>query len=215
MNVPVRAVVVVTALLTFAPASFAGPVERRIAAVTRAVDKAEPADPSGRLKAVSEPLLGTPYGASPLGEAFAPAADPRVRFDAADCLPFVETALALTAARTMDDLRPLLDDIRYGDGRPSFEGRNHFVESQWIPRNVAKGWLRPASREVAGPEVVRASKLFGPEQFARRHREIDGREDGPPVIVLAQALCGRDDHAASPQRIPQRVDGRAGAGWTR
>jgi hypothetical protein len=123
---------------------------------------------AARLEAVSAPLLGSPYRHSPLGEGEGVDPDPRLRFDAFDCLTFVETAMALAAARAPEDVTPLLDDLRYGDARRSFEARNHFVEAQWVPRNLEKGWLRPAAAAIAGPHVTTASKGFGPALFAKR-----------------------------------------------
>ena len=80
-----------------------------------------------RIAIVSAPFIGTPYGESPLGEGAPPDKDPRIRYDRVDCLTFVETTLAMALAPDPTDLLPVLDDIRYSEGPPAFERRNHFV----------------------------------------------------------------------------------------
>jgi hypothetical protein len=126
-----------------------------------------------RLLRVSAPFLGTPYTISPLGEGTGVDADPRVRYDAVDCVTFVETVLALAAAPTAEALLPVLDDIRYAATPPAFQNRNHFVEAQWVPNNLLKGWLKDVARDVAGDAVQVATKVYGPERWQSRHKLDD------------------------------------------
>ena len=72
--------------------------------------------------------VGAQYLNDPLGEEHAPDTDPLIRFDAFDCTTFVETALA------NGDVDKL-NKIRYANGTPSFTGRNHFTETDWIKNN--------------------------------------------------------------------------------
>ncbi len=102
-------------------------------------------------------LAGAPYRLSPLGEGSGPDPDPRFRLDAFDCVTFVETALALSSAGSAAEAARLLDDVRY-HGPPDFTHRNHYVEAQWLPSLVEKGWLEPATRRVAPGLAVRAEK---------------------------------------------------------
>jgi hypothetical protein len=44
-------------------------------------------------------------------------------------------------ATSLPQARSILDDIRYADGKPSFQSRNHFTEAQWLPANARKGYL--------------------------------------------------------------------------
>src|SRR5207249_1146438 len=53
----------------------------------------------------------------------------------------VETVLAMANGRSLDQAKAILDDIRYADGKPSFQSRNHFTEAQWLPANARKGYL--------------------------------------------------------------------------
>ncbi len=100
----------------------------------------------------SELLLGRPYKLHPLGEGFGRDPKPRWRLDAFDCQTFVETALALGEAHTVPEARAALDDIRYA-GAPSFAQRNHFMMSQWVPSNQAKGYLGPPGRSELPAEL--------------------------------------------------------------
>jgi D-alanyl-D-alanine carboxypeptidase/D-alanyl-D-alanine-endopeptidase (penicillin-binding protein 4) len=138
------------------------------------VDKARECSSLGeRLELVSSPFVGTPYGESPLGEGVGVDKDPRVRWDRVDCLTFVETSMALALAPAPDRLLPVLDDIRYGTLPPSFEHRNHFIESEWVPRNIEKGYIRGISREIAGAATLFVTTLYTPERWHARANPKD------------------------------------------
>lgn len=77
---------------------------------------------------MGEQYLGIPYIDNPLGEEIAPDADPLIRFDAFDCMTFVETVLA-------DSDVSKLNKIRYSDGVPNILTRNHFIETDWLENN--------------------------------------------------------------------------------
>lgn len=150
-----------------------------------------------RLEAFSAPFLGTRYANSPLGEGEGTDPDPRLRWDAVDCLTFVETAIALAAADQPGDVLAVLDDLRYVAGPPTFLNRNHFVEAQWVPNNVLKGYLRDLSREVAGDRATVAEKLYSPEAWTARKKLGDmplRRDEIPrgrfalPMVPLAVAI---------------------------
>lgn len=106
-----------------------------------------------RLVRVSEKFLGTPYLTSPLGEGMGRDPDPLIRFDGVDCLTFVEETIALALGRSSAEVERVLTQIRYAE-QPTFVGRNHLMEAQWIPNNVRKGFLRPATQRFA-PQATR------------------------------------------------------------
>jgi hypothetical protein len=111
-------------------------------------------------------LVDAPYLASPLGEGEGrPDPDPRFRLDAFDCMTFVETAVALASASTVEEAALALDDVRYGRGPPSLAARNHEVLSQWIPMNVAKGWISDVTAAIAGPLARRVEKTYTAESW--------------------------------------------------
>jgi hypothetical protein len=75
-----------------------------------------------------EEYVGKPYIRDPLGEGIAPDTDPLIRFDAFDCVTFVETVLA-------DGDLDKLNAIRYKNGQIDFIKRNHFIELDWLRNN--------------------------------------------------------------------------------
>ncbi len=112
--------------------------------------------PARTLRA-SELLMGLPYELHPLGEGSGRDPKPRLSLRAFDCQTFVETALALGEARSTAEVRAALDDIRYA-GPPSFAARNHFMMSQWVPSNRAKGYLAaPAATSTLAEKVITAA----------------------------------------------------------
>ncbi|MBL9039745.1 MAG: DUF1460 domain-containing protein [Archangium sp.] len=110
-----------------------------------------------RIVSLSEGFLGTPYAFSPLGEGSGHDVDPRIRYDAVDCLTLVEEVMAMALAPDAASRLPVLDAIRYS-GAPAWETRNHLMEAQWLPHLQARGVLRDITREVAGPLAERTSK---------------------------------------------------------
>lgn len=112
-----------------------------------------------RLLAVSERFLETPYGSSPLGEGRGKDPDPLLRYDLVDCLTYVEETIAMAVARRPEDVEPLLSAIRYGQ-RVDYADRNHLMEAQWLPSNIAKGFLRDVTARIGGPDAVRTAKAL-------------------------------------------------------
>ena len=92
-----------------------------------------------RMKFITEGFLGKPYLLNGIGELQEPDPDPLVRYDAFDCLTFVEEALSLSLGRTPAAVDRIRKDLRYGDGPVTYENRNHFMVSQWIPNAIEKG----------------------------------------------------------------------------
>lgn len=75
------------------------------------------------------------YSLNPLGENFGIDNDPLYRFDKFDCLTYVETVLALHFAKNKDEFETIINNIRYSNGKVSFETRNHFTNPDWIRNN--------------------------------------------------------------------------------
>ena len=134
--------------------------------------KTEP-DFTRRLLQISKNFEGAPYLFSPLGEGpgHAPDPDPLFRTDTFDCLSLVETSLALASGPNLDRDLQTLQKIRYTDGVVDFGWRNHFPESQWIPKNAA--WLTDITQEVGGALAVRVQKAISPESYAARKQALD------------------------------------------
>lgn len=66
-----------------------------------------------------------------------------------DCTTFVETVAALSRSKVPQDLGKNILAIRYKDGQPSFENRNHFPEADWIPNNERAKILTDVTQQVA------------------------------------------------------------------
>jgi hypothetical protein len=137
-----------------------------------------------RIDRLTSIFLGTPYAVLPLGEGSAGGPEPfaRWRVDKVDCQTYVETVLAMANARSLEEARRILDDIRY-NGAPSFENRNHFTEAQWLPVNIGKGYLVdevPALDGRAPTETLNLvhaqwSKVKALQRLADIHNIPDGK----------------------------------------
>src|SRR5229473_6317519 len=117
-----------------------------------------------RIEQLSRLFLGTPYGQFPLGEGSGIELQPRWRADMVDCQTYVETVLAMANARSLDEAKALLDDIRYGSIPISFATRNHFAEAQWLPANEAKGYLQEETTQL-DPRSPSATLVLHREQW--------------------------------------------------
>jgi hypothetical protein len=183
------------------PAPPPSPVE---VALRARLDAGLAAHPAGAERAAwaAGVLRGQPYRTSPLGEGQGRDPDPRFRLDAFDCVTLVETALALGASGSSAEATARLDGIRYA-GPPSWEGRLHYVESQWLPALVAGGWLEPATSAVAGARARPAEKVLDAATWARAERAgrvvpglpAEARPSGTfvlEVIPLAQVAAVAD-----------------------
>ncbi|MHB8877720.1 MAG: N-acetylmuramoyl-L-alanine amidase-like domain-containing protein [Myxococcaceae bacterium] len=161
----------------------------------RAVDAAAGLPVAQRLSAMSQGFLGTPYAASPLGEGSGKDPDPTLRYDAVDCLTFVETTLALSLAPSAEGVEPLLGRVRYASEQ-AYDDRNHLMEAQWLPNNVAKGYLREVTLELAGKPLGFAEKKLTPHTWTGKSavalglpaaRQLQGAF-GMPMVPIDRAL---------------------------
>lgn len=133
-----------------------------------------PADLASRVRAVAnqsigvridiatKPFLGLPYTNEAAGEGASPDFDPPARYDTFDCMTFVEEALGLVLAADPVDAPTIRNALRYGApaaahaemAAPTYVDRNHFMESQWIPRALANGLLVDITDRVGRPRTV-------------------------------------------------------------
>jgi hypothetical protein len=173
-------------VIAFAASAFAaGPkpfrvmTEGELSVALRAIHAERPGM-SERIEAISERFLGTPYRRGLLGEGDDGEfdRDPLYSFAGADCTTFVEEVMALSET---GDLREALDGtlrkIRYKDGRVAFVSRNHFTDLDWVPNNVAAGYLRDITAAVAGPRTLTVEKVISKRRWYAQMSEanIEGR----------------------------------------
>ncbi len=198
-----RAVSTVPALLALLMGARGAP-----AAIPAAVVDALARAPAGgpRAAAATRPLLGIRYQLSALGEGAGIDPDPRFRLDAFDCLTFVETAIALGSSRTLDEAARALDDIRY-EGAPAFAARHHEVQAQWIPANLARGWIADLARDLVGERAVPIVRDHTAASWAAVHRAGRGiaglPRDREPIGHFETWAIRPEDLAGAERRIPE------------
>jgi len=113
-----------------------------------------------RLQSISSKFVGKPYKLGPLGEGEGKDPDPRLNYDAFDCLTFVETMMTLSTAGRESRALGLMDQVRYAGGKVGFSTRNHIMESQWIPENLRRGAIREVGSSLAGANPKTMTKTF-------------------------------------------------------
>ena len=113
------------------------------------------ASPLGeRIERVSRAFLGLPYLNDAAGEGQGIDPDPPSRYDAFDCLTFVEEVLGLTLAGDPLYAPVVRDALRYA-GVPAYDHRRHFMEAQWIPGAIRNGLLEDITARVGRARVLR------------------------------------------------------------
>jgi hypothetical protein len=109
---------------------------------------------SERIALVSARFVGRPYAERPLdpGAASRPAETEalRIRFDAFDCVTYIETVLALAFSRSAQEFVEKLRLIRYESGVVEWRRRNHYMVD-WCRNNIAAGFISDAT---SGPLSV-------------------------------------------------------------
>ena len=129
-----------------------------------------------RMEEVSRPFIGLPYVLDPMGESVGVDPDPLIRYDAFDCLTFVEEVLALSLSFSPESADINRLHLRYFDGVVHYRTRKHFMLSQWIPDNIKKGFLKDITPEMGESESI--EKHLGPElwekwKLRRKYRLAD------------------------------------------
>jgi len=120
--------------------------------------------------------------------------------------------LALSRAKDQAGMMDQLRRIRYKDGVIEYARRNHFTDLDWLPNNVAAGYLTDITRAVAGADAAVATKristrawyakkdastLKGP-RFAR----MSPTEKDALVAELRALGAGMPDATASLAYVP-------------
>lgn len=109
-----------------------------------------------RIGAISELFVGADYQLDPAGEGEGYDPDPPSRYDAFDCVTFVEEVLSLALAGDPSDAGRVRDALRYRDGVRAYANRNHHMELQWLPNNVASGWIVDVTGTLGPVRELRA-----------------------------------------------------------
>ncbi len=145
--------------------------------ISRTISKIHEQTPglSDRIIEISAHFLGTPYHLGPLGEGPQGEFDrkPLISFSAVDCTTFVEETMALSLAENLDQAKEILKRIRYKGGVVSYQTRNHFPSVDWIPNNVAAGFIKDITATVAGPDLEVASKWISKKKWYQEKKLSD------------------------------------------
>ena len=106
-----------------------------------------------RLDYFSNQFLGLPYCAGALGEG--PdgqyAKNPLYRFDAFDCLTYVNTVLALSLADELTNFEQWMLRLNYYDAEPCYFKRYHFMSIDWNPVNQRAGFIEDITATICDP----------------------------------------------------------------
>jgi len=135
-----------------------------------------------RMAAISEPMLGTPYVNDAAGEGYGKDPDPPARYDAFDCLTFVEEVLALSIAGDPTGAAAIRRQLRYAGGAPvEYDNRNHFMLQEWVPRNIENGFLKDITAELGETHLV--EKTVTPRTWAwwKKRRQFALSDDRLPT----------------------------------
>ena len=107
-----------------------------------------------QMKELSSIFLGAEYIVDANGEEKEPDLDPLVRYDAFDCLTFVEEVLALSLASSKEEVSEIRKELRYSGKEIDYANRNHFMISQWLPNAIEKGYLKDITHEIGETHFV-------------------------------------------------------------
>lgn len=111
------------------------------AEAVRLLEEAAEPDLRKRIDRLSELLLGRAYIEGSLGGGPGLPEELRISLSAFDCVTFIETVLALAAARTIGEFIDAIRRIRYEGGEIDWTRRNHYMVD-WARNNEERGFIR-------------------------------------------------------------------------
>lgn len=159
-----------------------------------------------RIAGFSEALLGIRYIDEALGEGLEDIydQDPQYRFDGLDCTTYLETVMALSLSRDLDEFRATLQKIRYRNGVVAFRSRNHMPDADWMRNNIAAGFIEDITAEVAGDLGTRdaTAEIDRRGWFRKLKRDRIRRSDATPEQVdRLHASLKREMESVEPEVV--------------
>jgi len=124
-----------------------------------------------RISAISYEMRGKKYITDPIGEGVFPDTDPMFRYDAYDCLTFVEEVLGLAMATEPSSSGLIRNQLRYAGSSVTYKGRNHFMVPQWLPNSIDSGLLVDITDTLGPTKTI--TKNWTPRiwrKWRRRHK---------------------------------------------
>ena len=137
-----------------------------------------------RVAAISDPWVGRRYLLGALGEASGIDPQPITRYDAFDCLTFVEEILALALAPMPERAHEVRMALRYRDADYSYENRRHFMLAEWIPGTIEDGWMRDITASLPGAEARSKTVTLDTWSGWRRRSLFDLSDERLPVGTM-------------------------------
>lgn len=137
-------------------------------------------------------FLDKPYELSPLGEGEQGRFDqsPLMRFDAFDCLTYVNLVLALSFSKNSDEVKTYVLKLNYYDAIPTYINRFHFMSLDWNVQNQKNGFVCDVTNTIRNEsgEVIAAHAIT----------EIDKRAWFQKHTTSQFKICDFDD---APKRL--------------
>ena len=161
-----------------------------------------------RVSITSKHFLGRPYVLSALGEGAEGLFDqrPLYRFDAFDCVTFINTVLALAKAYDLQSFKDYLQKFTYIDGKVSYLTRNHFISSDWNINNAQQGFVRDITAEVAGEGNVRKAMTIIDKPAWFQHHRLSNIYLSSSLSHDKQQMLLQDLQALSKQVIAKKIE---------
>ena len=176
-----------------------GVIPDRVAAVARSVATAPLPE---RRAAISEPFVGLPYLLNGHGEGTGPDTDPPARYDAFDCLTFLEEILALSMAGDPVGAPVIRDALRYRDAEVGYGARHHFMMMQWVPENIAAGFVEDITHTLGETHRIEKEVTRQTWQNWKGTYGFELQLDELPVGRFGLNVLSLDAAEAAVERIP-------------
>jgi hypothetical protein len=156
-----------------------------------------------QMKELTTPLLGSEYLIDAAGEAKEPDLDPIVRYDAFDCLTFVEEAMALAIGNSLEEADQIRQSLRYQGAEISYDERNHFMLSQWIPNAVNKGYLVDITHTIGDTHLVSKAIKSNTWSHWRGRHKYPFSLDQYPIGIYNLGVLSLDTAISNIDKIPE------------
>lgn len=156
-----------------------------------------------RMAAISEPMMGLPYLGDAIGEGAPPDLDPPARYDAYDCLTFVEEVLALALPADPRTAPSVRRSLRYGeDSAVAYEDRHHFMLQQWVPRAIENGWLKDITADIGETHLLQKTVTAKTWAWWKKRSLFHLRDDQLPTGNYALPVLSVGAARENMDRIP-------------
>lgn len=155
-----------------------------------------------RIEAISALFLGRPYALDVLGEGEGTDPDVRARYDTFDCLGLVEEVLSLAMAGDPVHSAEVRNRLRYGAGPVDYAHRRHFMELQWLPGNVADGFLEDTTSRYGRTNHM--ERVVTPSTWAMwgKREKFVLADDQLPVGTISLDVLPLDEAARVANTLP-------------